>query len=229
MAGFDLSRLTRSEKIEFIAIHDEKQRRLGQRGFFALYPDTDQVWLGPEVAGDALAPGRTIYARSRYAKHLEFFEAGAKWRERCAMCANRIGKTFGMGGYETACHLTGLYPEWWIGRRFTRPVRWWAAGKTNETTRDIVQTTLLGEVIPGVRKGVSGTGIIPGDTIDLAASHGSRASPTSSTPSASSTLAVDTACWGSRAISRDAERSRGPRNTASGSTRSPTSTSTASA
>jgi phage terminase large subunit-like protein len=46
-------------------------------------------------------------------------------------------------------------------------VDWWAAGKTNETTRDIVQTTLLGEVIPGVRKGVSGTGIIPGDTIDL--------------------------------------------------------------
>ena len=30
--------------------------------------------------------------------------------------------------------------------RFSLPVRWSAAGKTNETTRDIVQATLLGGI-----------------------------------------------------------------------------------
>jgi hypothetical protein len=38
---------------------------------------------------------------------MEFFEAGAKYRERCMMAANRVGKTLGAGGYETAAHLTG--------------------------------------------------------------------------------------------------------------------------
>lgn len=82
------------------------------------------------------------------------------------MCANRVGKTFGMGGFETTCHLTGLYPEWWPGRRFGHPVRWWAAGKTNETTRDIVQTALVGQAIKrGTIWSVPGTGLIPGDLI----------------------------------------------------------------
>ncbi len=31
----------------------------------------------------------------------------------------------------------GRYPDWWEGRRFSGPVRAWAAGKTNETTRDV--------------------------------------------------------------------------------------------
>lgn len=81
------------------------------------------------------------------------------------MAANRVGKTFGVGGYETAMHLTGEYPHWWEGKRFDHPVKWWAAGKTNETTRDIVQLTLLGNVIDGARKSVDGTGIIPGHAI----------------------------------------------------------------
>lgn len=41
--------------------------------------------------------GTVIHARSKYAKHLEFFEAGAKYRQRAARCANRVGKTLGMG------------------------------------------------------------------------------------------------------------------------------------
>lgn len=82
------------------------------------------------------------------------------------MAANRIGKTEGAGGYETTLHLTGLYPAWWKGRRFDRQVDWWAAGKTNETTRDIVQAKLLGGIaFADGRKGVSGTGLIPGEMI----------------------------------------------------------------
>jgi phage terminase large subunit-like protein len=89
---------------------------------------------------------------------MEFFRLGATVEERCFMAANRVGKTVA-GGYETVLHLTGRYPDWWEGRRFNRAVEWWAAGKTSETTRDIVQNELLGPV------GEHGTGLIPGDDI----------------------------------------------------------------
>lgn len=135
---------------------EELVKRRAQRMFFRLYPDEDE----------RQADGEMFFARRKYAKHLEFFEVGADYRERCAMAANRVGKTFGLGGYETACHLTGLYPHWWVGRRFERPIRAWAAGKTNETTRDIVQSTLLGEISHASgRKGFDGTGVIPGSTL----------------------------------------------------------------
>lgn len=74
------------------------------------------------------------------------------------MAANRVGKTES-GAYETACHLTGRYPHWWQGRRFSEAVEVWACGTTSETTRDIVQTKLLGPVE------AIGTGMIPGDAI----------------------------------------------------------------
>jgi len=71
-----------------------------------------------------------------------------------------------MGGYETTVHLTGDYPDWWPGKRFYRPTDCWAAGKTNETTRDIIQAKLLGPVVyDGARKTTAGTGLIPGDRI----------------------------------------------------------------
>ncbi len=79
--------------------------------------------------------------------------------ERAAIAANRVGKTWGIGGYESALHLTGLYPDWWTGRRFDHAVDWWAAGDTGETTRDIVQLAFLGPV------GQFGTGLIPASCI----------------------------------------------------------------
>lgn len=76
--------------------------------------------------------------------------------------------TFSAGGYEMACHLTGRYPAWWEGRKFRHPIRAWACGKTNETTRDIVQTTLLGDIeYQGSRKMVDGAGVIPKACIGL--------------------------------------------------------------
>lgn len=126
----------------------EKARRVSRRKILAMYP--------------ADGPLR----RELYPRHMEFFEAGAKYRERCFMAGNRIGKTEGAGGYETAMHLTGQYPDWWVGRRFDHPVRWWAAGKTNETTRDIVQSKLFGPIaFDGQKKSVAGTGLVLGDAI----------------------------------------------------------------
>jgi len=143
-----LQRLPREQKLELIELLAERRRRESRRKLFTYYPNT-----GP-------------LRRELYQRHLEFFRAGADFRERCFMAANRIGKTEGAGGYETALHLTGLYPEWWEGCYFDGPVRLWAAGKTNETTRDIVQAKLFGDVTrEGARKGVSGTGLIPGDCI----------------------------------------------------------------
>ena len=120
---------------------EETAKRIKQNAIDNYFPDT-----GP-------------LRRELYPKHMEFFAAGLTYRERCAMCANRVGKTEGMGGYETALHLTGIYPEWWPGRRFDHPVSWWACGKTNETARDIVQTKLMGPM------GAIGTGLIRAKTI----------------------------------------------------------------
>lgn len=93
--------------------------------------------------------------RELYRKHLQFFEAGKEHRERACIAANRVGKTEGIGGYETTLHLTGLYPEWWPGRRFNEPVNALCGGDTGTTTRDIMVRKLLGP--PEAR----GTGLIP--------------------------------------------------------------------
>lgn len=109
--------------------------------------------------------GSIFHSRDGYAKHLEFFEKGAQYRERAFMAANRSGKTIA-GAYETTCHLTGDYPNWWTGKRFDHAISAWAAGKTFESTRDIIQLTLLGNVKhEGSRKRVDGMGMIPGHKI----------------------------------------------------------------
>ena len=144
--NFDL--LTSSEKRELLALLEEKERRASRRRIETMFPET-----GP-------------LRRELYPRHLEFFQAGAEHRERLFLAANRVGKTEGAGGYETALHLTGKYPAWWPGRRFDHAVQCWAAGKTNETVRDIVQTKLLGRVAWDANaKGFEGTGLVPGDDI----------------------------------------------------------------
>ena len=104
-------------------------------------------------------PDEGPFRRELYPKHIEFFRLGAKNRERLMMAANRVGKTEGVGAFEVTCHLTGKYPPWWEGRRFTRPVKVWAAGDTAKTVREIIQVKLLGE------PGRLGTGMIPEDAI----------------------------------------------------------------
>ena len=149
------------------------ENRRAQSLFDNLYPETDHVWTGPSLMGGLVEPGQTLYSRDKYPKHMEWLAAGAKYRERCAMMANRTGKTFGLGGYEMACHLTGLYPPWWEGRRFTHPVSAWAAGDTYETTRDILQLVLLGNIAyRGNVKTLDGRGIIPGYCLGRNTWHG---------------------------------------------------------
>lgn len=82
--------------------------------------------------------------RELYAKYIEVFEAGLIHNERCTLGGNRVGKTLGIGGYETAVHLSGLYPPWWPGRVYTKPILAWAAGTKASKVRDVNQKFLLG-------------------------------------------------------------------------------------
>ena len=115
---------------------DEKHRR-GE--FFDYYPEE-----GP-------------FARKFYAKHLEHYRMGAHAKERCIMGGNRTGKTHA-NCFEWTCHASGRYPEWWPGRVFDEPIDSWLIGKTNQTTRDIVQEKLVGKI----RRNQHGRHTIPG-------------------------------------------------------------------
>lgn len=77
------------------------------------------------------------------------------------MAGNQLGKTYG-GGAEFAMHLTGLYPDWWVGRRWERPIAAWCGSDTSDTTRDNPQRILLG---PPAEPDERGTGAIPYDHI----------------------------------------------------------------
>jgi phage terminase large subunit-like protein len=96
-----------------------------------------------------------------YSKQREFHDAGLAHRERLFMAGNQLGKTVA-GSMEWAIHLTGRYPEWWAGRRFEGPGRYWAAGETRVSTRDTIQKLLIGEP---EKEEEWGTGAIPGDDI----------------------------------------------------------------
>ena len=78
-----------------------------------------------------------------YPYQQKFHESGSEANQRLLMAANRIGKSY-CGSMELSYHLTGIYPDWWEGRVYDRPIVAWAGGVSNETTRDIVQFELLG-------------------------------------------------------------------------------------
>lgn len=63
------------------------------------------------------------------------------------------------GAMHTAFHLTGRYPDWYIGRRFDEPINMWAGGVTAPTVRDTIQKLLFGDL------GQLGTGCVPEEYI----------------------------------------------------------------
>lgn len=111
---------------------------------------------------DALELERKLVAENRlseyapYPKQLAFHTAAADKtiRERLLVAGNQLGKTWS-SAFETAMHLTGIYPDWWLGKVFDRPISGWAASETGQGTRDTVQRLLLG------KPGEWGTGSIP--------------------------------------------------------------------
>ncbi len=93
-----------------------------------------------------LYPNEGPLRRELYVKYMTMFAAGKIHNERICLGGNRVGKTLGIGGYETALHLTGLYPDWWPGRRWDRPMLTWACGTKGLKVRDVNQYFLLGKL-----------------------------------------------------------------------------------
>jgi phage terminase large subunit-like protein len=91
----------------------------------------------------------------------KFHAAGGQYLYRLLMAGQQIGKTL-CNCVETVYHLTGLYPDWWEGKRFDHPVKWWAGGQSNDKVRDHLQSQLLG---PHDDPDKEGTGLIPKDCI----------------------------------------------------------------
>lgn len=120
-----------------------------------LHPLPRAVLLAEELAR-RYKENKLQYYRP-YKKQRVFHTAGARFRQRLFMAGNQLGKTLS-GGAETAMHLTGLYPDWWEGRRFLEPIRAWAASKSGEVTRDSVQRILVG---PPEAEALFGTGMVP--------------------------------------------------------------------
>lgn len=113
------------EAIELAKLLAEKQRRVQYNRLNNWFPEE-----GP-------------FRRELYKKHVAFMDAGSRFIQRMFIAANQSGKTQ-TAGFETALHLTGLYPEWFKGKRFYKPTTGWAASKTTSVTRDSVQRSLLG-------------------------------------------------------------------------------------
>lgn len=110
------STLQRADKLELLALQEEKARR---------------------------KEGNRLREYRPYAKQAEFHARGLTDRERLLMAANQVGKTWS-AGFEAAMHLTGRYPDWWTGKTWNKAVAGWAAGVTGEVTRDSVQRVLCG-------------------------------------------------------------------------------------
>lgn len=129
-----------NDQLELLELLEEAERRKKYNKLEAVFPET-----GP-------------LRRELYTHAMKFFEAGAKFRDRCFIGGNRSGKTFSLA-IETTYHLTGRYPKWWKGKRFNEPTKVWAAGITNKTVKNIIQTGLFGSFLD------LGSGTIPKDDI----------------------------------------------------------------
>jgi phage terminase large subunit-like protein len=133
-------------------------------------PETFKIWptnlqlqlqdLVIEVA-DEMKYNQLKYFRP-FEHQLKFFETGSSER-RGILAANRIGKTVSTC-YETACHLTGLYPDWWTGYRFNKPITCMVAGEGWSQVALVLQNELLGTQDVKITDNL-GTGVIPRDCI----------------------------------------------------------------
>lgn len=144
-AEIDLLAMSPAQKQRLADLLAEIQERNRKRQICTMFPDT-----GP-------------FRRALYPKHLTFFRLGQMCRERVFLAGNRVGKTMA-AGTEWSYHLTGMYPDWWEGHTFGGPITLLGSGDTHETTRDILQSKLLG-TDDRDRAELIGTGLIPGETI----------------------------------------------------------------
>lgn len=127
--------LTRNEKIQILALLEEKQKRRDRFKF-------------------------QLRFESLYDWQAKFVKATASNTACMLMAANRVGKTL-TGLTIDAAHLLGDYPEGWEGHKFDFAPMCWLLGYSMEKTRDLLQGVLFGTYEGGQWSG----GLIPSDRI----------------------------------------------------------------
>ena len=104
-----------------------------------------------------------------YPKQLAFIALTAFKREILFMAGTQCGKTR-CGAFIATCHLTGIYPDWWTGRRFSHPVHAWAGSITSDMTMQKLQAELCGKPNSPADYG---TGLLPRELLlGYTLSHG---------------------------------------------------------
>lgn len=156
------------ERLDRIEAPEEAERRAVKRLLLArtlAALDEDKL-LGYRPYGhpDTLYPDG-IRARRPWSNkpwQSDFHAAGARFKERCTICANGVGKSMAASA-ETAIHVTGLYPDWWTGYRFDKPVKAWIGSIDADMQREGPQLLLLGAI--GARRNaetIEDPGLWPG-------------------------------------------------------------------
>jgi phage terminase large subunit-like protein len=103
----------------------------------------------------------------------EFIASSLTCKQITLLAANRVGKT------ECACamlsyHLTGEYPDDYVGYRFTHPITALASGITGDQIRDVLQSKLIGDMEFKTNT-FEGGGLIPTERIgDFMMSTGTK-------------------------------------------------------
>ena len=95
----------------------------------------------------------------------KFFAASLNAKRRFLCAANRVGKSFSEA-VEMSCHLTGIYPDWFEGHKFDKPILAWAVGITGDSTQKVLQKEIFGTAM-GKDAAALGTGALPRKYIDF--------------------------------------------------------------
>lgn len=131
---------TKEEKIKLLELIKLRKEKLKYNKIHSFFLDT-----GP-------------FARHNYPKQMELMQAGKNHLIRAFIGGNGSGKTL-WGSIETYFHASGLYPIWWEGRRFKKPINAWVVGLETKQMRASIQSMLFGSYRD------PGTGIIPKDAM----------------------------------------------------------------
>ena len=165
-----------SERAELILQTERLIELASQPGALEKLTDEQKARLGVALKSahqhvqapllERLFPDDGPRRRELYERHIEHFAAGALYKARAFMAANRVGKTYS-GAYETSCHATGWYPPWWTGWRVDEPGEYLVAAKYTKTLKKVPQKTLFGRAYRGPtgRFRLKGDGMVPASAI----------------------------------------------------------------
>ena len=99
-----------------------------------LSPSDKNLWIQELEA----ASRRQLLFYKPYEQQFRFHAAERIAQEILFLGGNRTGKTM-CGCLATVAHVTGMYPKWWPGHVFEKPIDAWVIGKSNKVVRESLQ------------------------------------------------------------------------------------------